>query len=507
MRTARRISQILFLLFFLWLFIRASYPYETALPSDLFLRASPLVALSTMIASRQCISSLVLALIVLAITVPLGRIFCGWVCPLGTIIDGSDNLIKRKKRKAGDRESSRYRWIKFGILTAVLVASVFSLQLVWFVDPIVLLTRTVTTSIFPIFAISVEAAFDLGFSIRPIEDMLYGVYDFARSAFLPVELYFFQQALFFLLIFLAILTMGRVTRRFWCRNLCPLGAMLGIFSRFRLLKREVTDACTDCGICQIQCKMNAIEDDYTRNSTIECIECAECVAVCPVNAVKYTLAPHRKPMQVDLSRRRFIRSGAAGVLAVGALGVGFVNREARGKAIRPPGALEEEKFLERCVRCLECVRICSTTGACLQPAFLESGVQGIWTPISVPRAGYCEFNCILCSEVCPTGAIHPLELEEKQKTKMGLAYFDRSRCIPWYRNVDCLVCEEHCPLPEKAIKFDEREVRCADGTNAWVKFPYVDEELCIGCGICVTKCPVIGEPGIFVTNAEEQRWK
>ncbi len=506
MRTARRISQIVFLVLFLWLFIRAAFPYETTIPSDLFLRSSPLVALSTMIASRQFISSVVLALIILALTVPLGRLFCGWICPLGTIIDGSDNLIRRIKRKVGRRESTNYRWIKFGLLSAVLAASVFSVQLIWFFDPLVLLTRTVTATLFPMFTFFFEELFSLGFALKPAENFFYSLYSAAQSSFLPIESRFFQQAIVILLLFSGILVFGLATRRFWCRNLCPLGALLGVCSKFRLLKREVSDACTECGICQIKCKMNAIEDDYTVNSTIECIECAECVAVCPVSAVRYRIGFHKKPAKVDLSRRRFIQSGIVGAVAVGAMSTEFVNRINRGKAIRPPGALEEEAFLDRCVRCQECVRICSTTGGCLQPSFLESGLRGMWSPISVPREGYCEYNCQLCGEVCPTGAIHALPLEEKQKLRMGLAYFDKSRCIPWYKNIDCLVCEEHCPLPDKAIKFDEREVRRIDGVTAVIKFPYVDEELCIGCGICVTKCPVIGTPGIFVTNAEEQRW-
>ncbi len=89
---------------------------------------------------------------------------------------------------------------------------------------------------------------------------------------------------------------------------------------------------------------------------------------------------------------------------------------------------------------------------------------------------------------------------------MGLAFFDKSRCIPWYRHEDCLVCEEHCPTPDKAIKFDVREIVSHDGSTRVVKFPYVIEDLCIGCGICETKCPIIGNAGIFVTNAKEQRW-
>ena len=131
----------------------------------------------------------------------------------------------------------------------------------------------------------------------------------------------------------------------------------------------------------------------------------------------------------------------------------------------------------------------------------------MWTPRVVARHGYCEYNCNLCGQVCPSGAIQPAQLEMKQKElRMGTAYFERNRCIPWYRNEDCLVCEEHCPLPEKAIKFDPRQVILPNGETRMVKFPYVDESLCIGCGICVTKCPVPGPGGIFLTNALEQRW-
>jgi len=88
---------------------------------------------------------------------------------------------------------------------------------------------------------------------------------------------------------------------------------------------------------------------------------------------------------------------------------------------------------------------------------------------------------------------------------MGLAYFDKNLCIPFAQNKDCIVCEEHCPTPEKAIKFDIKEVLLADGTLHNVKYPFVVRELCIGCGICETKCPVPGAPGIFVTTENQQR--
>jgi len=168
--------------------------------------------------------------------------------------------------------------------------------------------------------------------------------------------------------------------------------------------------------------------------------------------------------------------------------------------------MEEDKFLDRCVRCGECIRVCSTSGGGLQYSSLEGGFEGIWTPILDPYTGYCEYNCNMCGQVCPTGAIHPLPLKERQKMIMGIAHFNKTRCIPWYYGENCMVCEEHCPLPDKAIKFREEEVTTIDGRRNNILLPYVDEETCIGCGICVNKCPVEGERGIYLTNAEEYRW-
>jgi ferredoxin len=112
----------------------------------------------------------------------------------------------------------------------------------------------------------------------------------------------------------------------------------------------------------------------------------------------------------------------------------------------------------------------------------------------------------MCTQVCPTQAIHKLDEETKKKTIIGLAFIDRSRCIPWYKNENCIVCEEQCPVPDKAIELREERVVHWDGTERIVKRPYVKENLCIGCGICETKCPVEGKSAIFITPQNEQRW-
>ncbi len=499
------LSQLFFLAFFLLLFLQARYPYDSGLRSDLFLISSPLTAITIMLASRSFIHELWPGLLILALTVPLGRFFCGWVCPLGTVIDAGDRLVRRRRSEKGGSVDTRFRSWKFFILTAVLVAALFSLQWTWLFDPIALLTRVLTIVLYPALAFVVFAVFNAGFRLQVAEDSWYALYDSLQKHLLPVSQPRFLQSILILILFLAILLLAFKSRRFWCRNLCPLGALLGLFSRFRLVKRNVSAACNQCAVCRRTCRMNAIEDDYSQTNTAECIECSECAVVCKPAAVSYGVGQSRQEHYIDFSRRRFVQASVSSVAVLAVVQSAAKNRNQTGQVIRPPGSLTDEDFLDRCIRCQACVRICASTGACLQPSLTESGWEGFWSPRLEPRLGYCEYNCDLCGQVCPTGAIQKLPLPEKQKIKMGTAFFDKSRCIPWYRQEDCLVCEEHCPLPDKAIKFDIREVRAADGQVRTVKFPNVREEICTGCGICETKCPVIGKSAIFVTAAGEQR--
>lgn len=497
----RQISQVLFFLLFIALFLSARFPYAAGWPADLFLRASPLLGLATWLASRTFTSTMTLSLAILALTIPLGRFFCGWICPLGSLIDVGDQVTKKRRMKNSDERSVRFRSVKFFILTALFVAALFSFQAVWFFDPLALLTRSLTIFLYPAFTVMGMAVFSFGFHTGLAEDQWYTCYDWSQKWLLPIQNAGFQQSVLIGLLLVAILLLSLVSKRFWCRNLCPLGALFGLFAKFRVTKRLVSEKCTQCGACRSICRMNAVEDDYTVNNTIECIECAECVAVCKPQAITYRLGRNKGGPGVDFSRRRFLQASATGLVGLSALKAAARDRNETGQVIRPPGALPEEEFFDRCVRCQACVRICSSAGACLQPAFIESGWEGVWSPKAAMRHGYCEYTCNLCSQVCPTGAIRKMSVADKQKVKMGTAYFDKSRCIPWYRQEDCLVCEEHCPLPDKAIKFDTHEARTPDGRQVMVKFPYVREDICIGCGICETRCPVIGKAGIFVTAA------
>lgn len=502
MKTTRRISQIFFLLFFLLLFLSATYPLKFKIPVDFFFRMDPLLAISSMVSARAFINTFVWAFFILILTVPLGRYFCGWICPLGTTLDSVSFIFKKKAKKS----YKKIRWLKYAILIFLLIGAVFSSQLVWFFDPLALLARSLTLTILPIITVVTSGLLALLFNIDFLQDPLIKMQGFFSSTFLPTELTFFRMSGWVLLIFLAVVLAEFVSRRFWCRNVCPLGALLAFFSKFQILRRKVEVGCTECGDCEKLCKMDAIKEDFRSTDEVECIQCFNCVKACPPAVTTINFKGVIKPYKFDLKRRRLVASTFAGLVSVGILKTSFISRNSKTNLIRPPGAREENEFLDRCIRCHKCIKVCSASGRFLQPAFLEGGLEAMWTPLGVARYGYCEFNCVMCTEVCPTDAIHELDVDTKKKTVIGLAYIDRNRCIPWYKNEDCIVCQEHCPTPQKAIELKQEKVIHFDGSERLVKRPYVIEDLCIGCGICETKCPIEGKSAIIVTPQGEQRW-
>jgi ferredoxin len=212
-----------------------------------------------------------------------------------------------------------------------------------------------------------------------------------------------------------------------------------------------------------------------------------------------------KEARLDLGRRAVLGAGLAGL---GSKLLFNVRLEGSRKIfnpalIRPPGSLAEDEFLARCIRCGECMKVCPT--AAIQPTSLEGGIEGVWTPVLNMSIGYCDYECNLCSQVCPTHAIRQIDVPEKQKIKIGLAHFDRDRCLPWAYSRTCIVCEEHCPTPKKAIWFEEAQVHNLAGETLTVKQPRVDPDLCTGCGICEAKCPVRGPAAVRVSSVGETR--
>ncbi|MFC1619500.1 4Fe-4S binding protein [Candidatus Neomarinimicrobiota bacterium] len=447
------------------------------------------------------------ALLILVLTPFLGRFFCGWLCPLGTTLDAASHILKSPPTTKSAKWN-KLRPLKFGLLFGTIVLALFSVNTWGYIDPLSLFNRALTVVIYPLATLFINAALAGIGAIPFLATPTYAVYDWFKFVIMPESQAHTQQLFWIAVLFGGILGLEKVSRRFWCRYICPAGALLGFLSQFRIFERIVNTSCNECGKCVRECKMDAIPSaQIPETSKVECIECFSCATNCPpkLNAIQYRFRLKPYHTKVDYSRRHFLETTFGSFVALGLLSIGLPNKTAGAKTIRPPGSLPEPEFQDNCIRCLECIRICQSNGACLQPDGIHTSILELWAPVAVMRTGYCEYNCNLCGQVCPTDAILPLSLEQKQKTPMGLAYFDKDLCIPYAKNEDCIVCEEHCPTPEKAIKLDEKDTVLPDGTVKRVKYPYMVREKCIGCGICEMKCPLPGEPGIFVTIENQVR--
>lgn len=489
MRNLRRAFQLLFFILFLYLFILTTYPLKSLIPSNFFFILSPLSAAISVISAHRWIAAFLPALLLLLSTVLLGRYFCSWICPLGTILDLVHRIFFGGTKNRDVKVVSRFT--KYYILAFILVTSLFAVSPGYLMEPVTIAFRTMTLAFFP-------SLFAIWKSLGSIP--LPGGFPLS-----PSSMVLFAHGPLFLALFLGIAFLESVTRRFWCRHLCPMGALLGVCSRFTVMQKKVSDTCVDCGICRAICRTGAISPGNRDFLPSECVYCFDCKALCPKKAISFSLskpvritpAPltwlvtkedimSRDMAEIPVLSRRMVMASLGGGLLWGLTGdVDYGSRMKYSRLIRPPGALPEREFNSLCLRCGECMKVCVTNG--LQPTLMEAGISGMWTPRLIPLRGYCEENCNLCSQVCPSGAIRPIEVVEKKRIAIGKARIDSGKCIAWYEGMKCLVCDEHCSY--RAIYW--KEIR---GTNR----PFVDVDRCVGCGICENKCPTGPDPAIVV---------
>lgn len=491
---ARWVVQLLALAAYLAAFILARRgPYLPA-AANLFLRLDPLAALAQALSGREFVAGMLLSLLVIGLALGLGRAWCGWLCPLGAILD----VFSPSRRRVRALEAAEpWRRVKILLVVLILASALLGSLSLMVLDPLTLLTRSLASSVWPALDRFV-LALETGLYRVPLLAPLVGRTDLLlRPAVFPAEPLPSRVALGFGVLLASVIGLNWLAERFWCRYVCPLGGLLALLSRLAIVKRTVAPGCNACGACTHVCPTATIRADRQFSSDpAECTMCLECLAACPRQGAVFSAGTAIAPrMAYDPNRREVLAALGGGLAGVALLRSQTGTPAASAHRVQPPGA-RENNLIGKCLRCGECTRTCPT-GA-IHPAISEAGLEGLWTPVLVPRLGYCDYSCTACGEICPVGAIPPLALEQKRLTVIGVAYIDKDRCIAWADQRDCIVCEEMCPVAEKAILLERVEVTRHDGSTVSVQQPRVVRERCIGCGICEYKCPLSGEAAIRV---------
>ena len=472
----QRIIQIGFLLLFLFGVGLCFPPWQEWTPLPAMIRLDPLLWVGQWLSSGQIPAGLLQVGVVLIITLILGRFFCSHVCPLGTSLDVVSGVSKRSGK--GWQPPQSWRQGKYILLLAMLVAAVLGQNMTHWGSPLSLAGRLYALLIWPL----------IHFLLQPV----------GLSPVLGVGAEPARIGNLGTLVLLLSLILGTawLVPRFWCRYLCPTGAILAVISRAALLTRRVQAHCSGCNLCLKNCPVGVSGPEEVPAG--ECLACRRCQALCPEQAVYWL------PKGLILKRGQEFwpqRRQVAGAVVLGAAGAwlswgglwAYRGEREKGQPkvedlIRPPGAVPEIVFLNLCVRCGACMRVCPTN--MLQPQGTEQGVQGLFAPVAVSRRGPCRTQCTACGQVCPTGAIRSLPVPEKMWAKMGTAVIYRHMCLAWEWDRACLVCDEACP-------YGAIDLRRVEGNQEAV--PFVLEDRCSGCGACEHACPVQGRSAIAVS--------
>ena len=455
---------------------------KEVLPAETFLIIDPLVSLSTAVASRSWVWSLVSAAIILIVCVLIPRGFCGYLCPLGTTIDLFDWAIAGRVKRFNVPGDGWWVHIKYYLLAGTMVCAVCGVLVSGFFAAIPVITRGLLFLVDPL-----QSGTMRGWHLVPTMNLGHVVS---------------------LILFLAVLCLGFLRPRFWCKYVCPSGAVFSLGNLFRVTERKVESSCINCNKCVEICPFDAIKPDFTTRTT-DCTMCQSCAGVCPTESIKFVerwnfvelKVPNHPPThETSLGRRVFLSLATGSVAAVaGGLGLTGVTKAFGAnlddpnafRPVRPPGSVPEKEFLEMCIRCGECFKACPNN--VLQPEGFQQGLEGLWAPMVVANWAGCESSCNACGQVCPTGAIRALPLAEKKVARMGLAIVNESTCLPSAGKEACDLCVQECNAAGyNAIEFTQVGAEVDDNglpvPGCGYLAPVVLKDQCVGCGLCQTRC-------------------
>jgi ferredoxin len=466
----RKVISLLVFILFVWLFLGAekwSVFLSEILPP---LQFTP--ALMQTITQPEALSLAGLILIVF-MTLIFGRIYCSFLCPLGTLQD----LLIAGLRRLGRRPKYHYsrplnglRYTILALTAAMLLLG--SLALVNLLDPFSLAGRIFTNFLQPLAVWAYNLAI---LALKPFDLYLYP----KQTAFVPASALAVTAGFVLLLLVLA-----AACGRLYCNSICPVGTFLGLLSRVSVFQFTLSQkACSGCVRCENVCKAGCIDPQTASIDMSRCVNCFNCLDACSQATISY----QRRRGQTGVNswspaRRGFIIGGVtaatAGFFAFNTNLRAFLSLHAAqaNPPVTPPGSLSATRFTKTCTACSLCISVCPTQ--VLTPTFAAFGPSGLLQPKMNYEKSSCDYECNACGRICPTGAILPIGLDEKKLTQIGEAELLKDVCVVFVDHQNCGACGEVCPT--HAIRFTDREN---------ILYPEIDKQYCIGCGACQLACP------------------
>ena len=441
-------------------------------------------------------------LLLVLLTLLLGRVYCSTICPLG-IFQDIVARIGRRGKKLPYSFSPAQSWLRYGVLALFVLAIIFGVHAaVALLDPYGAYGRMANHLFLPLW--------QWGNNLLALMAERVESYAFYRTDVWMKSLPTLMIAAVTLVV---VAFLAWRNGRTYCNTICPVGTFLGLLSRHSLFRISIDgERCNQCRICERKCKAACIDSKTLKIDHSRCVSCMNCIHTCKRDAVGYAFGSHKKVagQARDEGRKGFLLAVMA--LAASALKAQVIPQVAdikvdggladipdkqapdRQTPPTPAGSLSARNMRGRCTACQLCVTVCPN--GVLRPSHaLESFMQ----PVMSFERGYCRPECVKCSEVCPTGSIRKICKEEKSSIQMGRAVWVRERCIPLTEGASCDNCAHHCPTSAITMVLSLPE------DEKSLKIPAVNEALCIGCGACEYLCPSRPLSAIYVEGVPVHR--
>ena len=434
-------------------------------------------------------------IVILVLTALFGRVYCSFLCPLGTLQDLIIYLNRRvrkifKWKRLRFEYSKPYNFFRYSILVLTIISLLAGTTFIDnLIDPYSLYGK-----IFTVF---------IRHSAVQIHNTTAWLLESIGFWYLyPVDLKPFNYPLVIFVSCMSLLVIWFSIKygRLYCNTICPVGSFLGFISKYSIFKIVFNESsCTNCGLCERICKSECIDYENHYIDESRCVGCFNCFDSCPEKGFTYKLSVTNKSSKTDLPKRGFLLktavAGTALTLSSCEKKTGHETNKyyQTPKIASPPGSRSIKNLTDKCTACQLCTAVCPTQ--VLQPSIFEYGMTTIFQPVMDYPLSFCNYECIACTQVCPTGAILPLTVEQKKLTQIGTAKLIKDLCVVFVNKKDCGACSEQCPT--KAVFMIPYENN--------LSAPEINNDICVGCGACEHSCPTKPYKAIYVEGSPEHK--